>query len=81
MTHETDAYIYESPDGGHTVYRRSLGSADRTLHEISDKKREDMENERIWFKWIEILRASRTDPHLKALIEQAEIYHQLKNSP
>ncbi len=40
-----------------------------------------MENEKLWFKWMQILRASRKDPHLKELLEQAEVYHALKNSP
>jgi len=74
-------YIYESPDGGDTVYRRVAGSLDKTLHSISDKKRQEMEDERLWYKWIEILRASRHDPRLKELLEQAEIYHSLKSQP
>jgi len=76
-----EKYIYESPDGGETVYRRRPGSTEKTLHSISDKKRQEMEDERLWFKWIEILRASRNDPRLRELLEQAEVYHSLKSQP
>ena len=81
MNDTQPVYIYETPDRGETVYRRTFGSNPwdpKELVQISDKKREEMDDERRWLKWIEILRASRTDPHLKALLEQAEIYHSLK---
>ncbi len=84
MIETEEKYIYESPDGGETVYRRPFGSNSwdqKELVSVSDKKREEMENERLWFKWMQILRASHTDPHLKELLEQAEVYHALKNSP
>ena len=84
MNEAQPIYIYETPDQGETVYRRPFGSNSwdqKELVRISDKKREEMENERLWFKWMAILRDSRNDPHLKQLLEQAEVYHALKNSP
>jgi len=32
-------YIFESPDGGDTVYRREFGKTERELHSISEEKR------------------------------------------
>lgn len=84
MNSDLPVYIYETPDRGETVYRRLVSSnswEQKELVQISDKKRQEMEDERRWFKWIEILRASRNDPRLRELLEQAEIYHSLKSQP
>ena len=37
-------YIYESPDGGDTVYRRHFGDTQREVHSISDKKRSQIDS-------------------------------------
>ena len=34
-----EGYIYESPDGGKTVYRREFGSDKKELVKLSDEKR------------------------------------------
>lgn len=84
MSDRVETYIYETPDRGETVYRRPFGSNPwdpKELIQVSDKKRQEMENERLWFKWMQILRDSRDDPALKELLDQAEVYHTLKNSP
>ena len=31
-TQQNESFIYESPDGGQTIYRRKIGSADRELY-------------------------------------------------
>ena len=65
--------IYESPDGGKTIYSRKSGSSDRTLiQEDSNIK----VNQR-WLTWKEILKLAETEPSLRNAIEQAEIVYAL----
>ena len=75
------AYIYESPDGGETVYQRESGSSQRRLHsqsprtfDLHDRMMEDK-------LWGDIRRASKTDPALKEMLNQIKMYYTLKNSP
>ena len=70
-------YVYESPDGGDTVYRRQAGSLERELHSISSEKRtwdEMLEEEMLWVK---IVQASRNNPALQNALEQARIIYEL----
>lgn len=71
-----DIYIYETPDGGRTVYRRRPNSTDREII------REDPERKYIeqWNNWRDILRASRDNVTLRDAVEKAElIYTLIKN--
>ena len=81
MSDRQETYIYESPDGGDTVYRRKFGSdpANRELHSISDRKQslmEELRNDRLWGA---IRRAAKTDPVLKEMLDKVIVYHRLKN--
>jgi hypothetical protein len=70
-------YVYESPDGGDTVYRRKSGSLERELHSISDEKRkwdELLEEEMLWVK---IVKSSRNNPALQKALEQARLIYEL----
>jgi len=70
-------YIFESPDGGQTVYRREFGQTQRELHSISDEKRRwdlQVEEEMLWVK---IAQASRTNPALKSVLDQARVIYEL----
>lgn len=70
--------IYESPDGGKTVYSRKPGETSRTLHSVDPtvKFHQDMANQ--WVKYQDIIRQSHTDPALKDLLEKIELYYDLK---
>ena len=72
MTNES-ILIYESPDGGKTIYSRKSGSLDRTLI------REDPERKSIakWHKWKEILKLAETEPSLANAINKAEMLYVL----
>lgn len=72
-------YIYESPDGGHTVYRRPMGSLKRELVQISEDAQRKSELQQQTNMWIKILEASRTDPALADMLEEIEVYWKLKN--
>jgi hypothetical protein len=81
MSDRQETYIYESPDSGDTVYRRRMGSTQRELHSISDK-RLNLENELKKNKlWGDIHRAAQSDPVLQDMLDRVEIYYRLKDSP
>ena len=63
--------IYESPDGGKTVYSRKSGSSDRTLI------KEDTSQSYItkWYEWKEILKLAETEPALANAINKAEMLY------
>lgn len=65
--------IFESPDGGKTVYSRKSGSSDRTL------VKEDPEKNHItkWYEWREILKLAETEPSLANAISKAEMIYVL----
>ena len=70
-------YIFESPDGGDTVYRREFGKTERELHSISEEKRkwdQQLEEEMLWVK---IAQAGQTNPALQAALDQARIIYEL----
>ena len=73
-------YIFESPDGGNTVYRRKFGQSQRELHSISEEKRkwdQQLEEEMLWVK---IAQTSRTNPALQAALEQARVIYELSRN-
>lgn len=75
------AHIYESPDGGDTVYRREPGGTERELHYVSDKQK-NLHQELMHTKlWGNIHRAAQTDSALEQMLKQIEIYYTLKNTP
>jgi len=69
-SHE-EIVIYESPDGGKTVYSRKSGSSDRTMI------KEDTTQNYItkWYEWKEILKLAETEPSLVNAINKAEMLY------
>jgi hypothetical protein len=70
-------YIYESPDGGDTVYRREIGKTDRILHHVSSKKKDLDESYNRYLMWSKILVASKTNSALNTAVERAEMLYNL----
>jgi hypothetical protein len=70
--------IYESPDGGKTVYVREFGSPTRVMTQssIEDKLKSLVKNneER---QWRDILRAAETNPVLAEMLAQVKILYLL----
>ena len=66
--------IYESPDGGRTVYERQIGSTDRNVvtenRDLIIQMREDQ-------LWGQIRRLARTHPGLQAELERVIIFYNL----
>ena len=75
-------YIYESPDGGDTVYARETGTANRIMVGQNTRAKsliEKMQEDKLWG---EIRRMADTDPGMAELLDRAKIYYQLKkNTP
>ena len=69
--------IFESPDGGKTVYRRVSVSQCRELHWVSDEKKAEIEREDENFLWQNILDAAKRNPALKDALDRARVIYEL----
>ena len=65
--------IYESPDGGKTVYSRKSGSSARTMI-VEDTTQNYITK---WYQWKEILKLAETEPSLANAINKAEMLYVL----
>ena len=73
----TEVTIFESPDGGRTVYARKPGTIERKLYSQDpalQQELKDLENSK---RWVEILQARKDNPELDHLCEQVEILYEL----
>ena len=77
MSEQIYPYIYESPDGGDTIYRRKMGETNREMIRQGKLSRLQQRSQ----LWREIFRAAESDPVLQDMLDRVEIYHHLKNSP
>ena len=72
--------IYESPDGGKTVYSREFGSTERTLHSIDESVLESLEKLSRELLWNNIHEAAKTNQALQIAIENViMLYHLTEN--
>ena len=70
----TEITIFESPDGGRTVYSRKPGEHLRHLHAKDEvREKETAEYER----WINIFNARRDNPTLDDICTKAEMLYEL----
>jgi hypothetical protein len=75
-------YIYESPDGGDTVYAREPGKTERVMIGQNTKAKSRVEQIQEDKLWGNIRRMAKTDPGMGELLEQVKIYYYLKqNTP
>jgi len=68
-----EGYVYESPDGGNTVYRRQSGSLERELIYESDEVRIAHR----WTRFEDIVKLAETEPALNDAIKQVEMLYAL----
>jgi len=73
----TELTVFESPDGGRTVYARRPGSKVRELHWQDPKLIKELAELEQQKRWQEINAARETNPALNHLCEQAEILYEL----
>ena len=73
----TEVTIFESPDGGRTVYARHPGSRTKELYSRDPKLVEEDKELRQQERWQFILAARKTNLEINKLCEQAEILYEL----
>jgi len=76
MIDRTPKLIYESPDGGRTVYSRKSGETVRTLHHIDEMYAKEQKLAERWVKLKEAVYLD--DPAINDLINQIEMMMELK---
>lgn len=68
--------IYESPDGGKTIYSRKSGESVRVLHRVDELV---LREEKLASRWVKLKEAVFSeDPVIDDLIEKIEIIMELK---
>jgi len=75
----TEAVIYESPDGGKTVYVRKQGQdpRERQIHWESDEAksiRRELQDNQLWH---DIRKAAETNPTLQRALDEAIMIYNL----
>jgi hypothetical protein len=74
------AMIYESPDGGKTIYARKFGSSDRVLIRTDTAVEEMEQAKKLRDKLLDMVILSKTVPALKEQLDKLEtIYLLVKN--
>ena len=71
-------YVYESPDGGLTVYRREIGTDKRYLVKQDAEAVERAKNANRANRLLAILKLAETDITLRDALEQLEALYLLK---
>lgn len=73
----TEAVIYETPDGGETIYVREHGDSRRKLHSQSPRA-VDLHAQLMEDKlWGDIRRAAKNNPTLKQALDEAVLIYTL----
>jgi hypothetical protein len=73
----TEVTIFESPDGGRTVYARQPGNAQRTLHSQDPGLQQELAELESQKRWVDIFQARQDNTELDRLCEQVEVLYEL----
>ncbi len=73
----TEVTIFESPDGGRTVYARRPGSKDRELYSQDPELQRELAELEQQKRWVDIFQARRDNTELDRLCQQVEIMYEL----
>lgn len=73
----TEVTIFESPDGGRTVYARNSGDTQRKLYSREPALQQELDELEQSRRWVEILGARKHNAELDHLCEQVEILYEL----
>jgi hypothetical protein len=74
----TELTVFESPDGGRTVYARTPGATKRELHWQDPNLQQELKELEQQKRWIDIFSARRDNAELDRLCEQVEIMYELR---
>jgi len=72
-------WIYESPDGGNTIYRRRIGDSHKELHYATPEAqtmRELLKEDQLW---VEIRKHALNDPELAEQLDRIKAFYILKH--
>jgi len=69
--------IFESPNGGRTVYARIPGNHHRQLHSQDPGSQLELEELEQQKRWVDIFQARQDNKELNQLCEQVEILYKL----
>jgi hypothetical protein len=73
--------VYESPDGGRTIYKRKYGEKDKVLHKIDPTLESEMERERQRNRWMDMFNTAERTPALQEAIDRAIMLYELSRDP
>lgn len=73
-------YVYESPDGGNTVYRRRFGSTERELWSAADNLKQQEVWHARWAIWNNVLLAAEHNPALQEALDRARVIYELSRN-
>jgi hypothetical protein len=73
----TEVTIFESPDGGRTVYARSPGSSERRLYSQDPELQRELAELESQKRWVNIFQARQDNPELDRMCEQVEVLYEL----
>ena len=76
----TEVTIFESPDGGRTVYARQPGNTNRELYSQDPALQQELKDLEKSKRWVEILQARQDNLELDHLCEQVEILYELSRN-
>ena len=66
--------VFESPDGGNTIYEREVGSPERVMIKENLSKRDMIREDQLW---AHIRREAKTNVALADILEQAKMVYAL----
>jgi len=70
--------VYESPDGGRTVYARAVGETKRHKVYESEQWQAVVSDRADLQRWEEIRQAAKTDPELSGAMDRVRVLYELK---
>lgn len=72
--------IYESPDGGQTVYVREMGGKEKKLHSVSPALKAEMKETLLTQEWLDIRHAAKDNPALQKSVDHLIMLYRLTNN-
>ena len=73
----TELTVFESSDGGRTVYARAPGQTKRELYSQDPKLQQELKDLENSKRWVEIFQARRDNVELDQLCEKVELLYEL----
>ena len=74
----TELTVFESPDGGRTVYARKPGATTRELHWQDPNLQHELKELESQKRWVDIFQARQDNPELNDLCEKVELLYELR---